>query len=167
MRIAPADFARQLTTLHVTGVDGLGRAPPMEGPLRQAVLPVADQRLRQPRRRRRVPRGAATAHPAHRGRAAQAAAARAPEPRWCDGEGRWHEGDWDEAADPDRTGWLRLVRFEGGRRGPVLLAAGFGMSATSFLVDTVATNLTEHLVNAGYDVWLFDYRASTDLPSAR
>ena len=59
------------------------------------------------------------------------------------------------------------MRYEGGRRGPVLLAAGFGMSATSFLVDTVQTNLTEHLVKAGYDVWLFDYRASTDLPSAR
>src|SRR5690606_11832131 len=52
-------------------------------------------------------------------------------------------------------------------RGPVLLAAGFGMSATSFLVDTVETNLAEHLVKEGYDVWLFDYRACIDLPSAR
>src|SRR5690606_31538747 len=58
-------------------------------------------------------------------------------------------------------------RYEGGRRGPVLLAAGFGMSATSFLVGTIGTNLTEYLVARGYDVWLFDYRASIDLPSAR
>jgi cholesterol oxidase len=48
----------------------------------------------------------------------------------------------------------------------VLLAAGFGMSATSFLLDTVPTNLAEHLVQNGYDVWLFDYRASIDLPSS-
>jgi cholesterol oxidase len=48
----------------------------------------------------------------------------------------------------------------------VLVAAGFGMSATSFLLDTVETNLTEHLVERGYDVWLFDYRASIDLPSS-
>ena len=58
------------------------------------------------------------------------------------------------------------MRYEGGRRGPVLLAAGFGMSATSFLLDTVETNLAEHLVEAGYDVWLFDYRATIDLPSS-
>ena len=63
--------------------------------------------------------------------------------------------------------WLRLVRYEGGRRGPVLLASGFGMSSTSFLLDTVNTNLAEHLVERGYDVWLFDYRASIDLPSSR
>ena len=84
----------------------------------------------------------------------------APEPRWCDGAGRWHEG-----TDHGDDAWLRLVRYEGGRRGPVLLAAGFGMSATSFLVDTIDTNLAEHLVERGYDVWLFDYRASIDLPS--
>ena len=63
--------------------------------------------------------------------------------------------------------WLRLVRYEGGRRGPVLLASGFGMSSTSFLLDTVNTNLAEHLVERSYDVWLFDYRASIDLPSSR
>ncbi len=166
MRIAPADFARQLTTLHVTGVDGVGErlrwkarfgkrffrsltnvyaslddlvAFPEAPPQRIPLTGAGRRKLRLP----------------------------SPEPRWCDGDGRWHEGDWDPADDPDGTGWLRLVRYEGGRRGPVLLAAGFGMSATSFLIDTVQTNLTEHLVQAGYDVWLFDYRASTDLPSAR
>ncbi|GAA0902973.1 hypothetical protein GCM10009557_78920 [Virgisporangium ochraceum] len=85
-----------------------------------------------------------------------------PEPRWCAADGTWHGG---EEAGPDA--WLRLVRYRGGPRGPVMLAPGFSMSATSFLVDTIAENLVEHLVAAGYDVWLFDYRASIDLPSAR
>jgi cholesterol oxidase len=49
----------------------------------------------------------------------------------------------------------------------VLLAAGFGMSAMSFIGGTTSTNLTEHLVAKGYDVWLFDYRAGIDLPSSR
>jgi len=165
MRIAPTDFARQLTTVHVTGVESrierlrwTGRfgarffrsLSGVYGSLDDVVAFPAAPPRRIPltgagRRRLRLP---------------------APEPRWCDGVGRWHEGDWTEADDPDRTGWLRLVRYEGGRRGPVLLAAGFGMPSTSFLVDTVETNLAEHLVDAGYDVWLFDYRASTDLPSA-
>ena len=49
----------------------------------------------------------------------------------------------------------------------MLLAAGFGMSAMSFIGGTIDTNLTEHLVAKGYDVWLFDYRAGIDLPSSR
>lgn len=161
MRIAPADFARQLSTMRVTGVPGrIERARwlarfgkrfaqsllTVYGSLddvgRFPAEPVAPVPLTGAGRRRlRLP---------------------APEPRWCDGRGRWHEGN-----DLGDGAWLRLTRYEGGRRGPVLLAAGFGMSATSFLVDTVATNLAEHLVEGGYDVWLFDYRASIDLPSAR
>ena len=85
-----------------------------------------------------------------------------PESRWCAGDGRWHAGD---RIGPDA--WLRLIRYRGGDRGPVMLAAGFSMSATSFLVDTVSTNLVEHLAGEGFDVWLFDYRAGIDLPSAR
>ncbi|HEX6568559.1 MAG TPA: GMC family oxidoreductase N-terminal domain-containing protein [Acidimicrobiales bacterium] len=161
MRIAPGDFARQLSTVQVTGVESraeralwlarFGRRffrslnnvygsldDVADFPARPAApIPLTGTG----RRHLRLP---------------------APEPRWCDGDGRWHEG-----ATAGDGGWLRLVRYEGGRRGPVLLAAGFGMSATSFLVDTVPTNLTEHLVKAGYDVWLFDYRASIDLPSSR
>ena len=160
MHIAPGDLARQAATMTVTGVrsrveralwlarfgkrflrslnnvygslDDVARFP-----ARPAVpIPLTGAG----RRRLRLPM---------------------PEPRWCDADGRWHEG---AAAGDD--GWLRLTRYEGGRRGPVLLAAGFGMSATSFLLDTVPTNLAEHLVGAGYDVWLFDYRASIDLPSS-
>ena len=162
LRISPADFARQVTTMRVTGVESaaaqavwlakFGRrfahslVTVYGGPLRDvAHFPDAPARpvplTGAGHRRLRLP---------------------APEPRWCDGAGRWHEG-----TDYGDDAWLRLVRYEGGRRGPVLLAAGFGMSATSFLVDTIDTNLAEHLVERGYDVWLFDYRASIDLPSAR
>lgn len=62
---------------------------------------------------------------------------------------------------------LRLTRFAGGRKGPVILAPGFGTSSLAFLIDTIDTNLTEFLYAHGYDVWLLDYRASPALPSAR
>ena len=62
---------------------------------------------------------------------------------------------------------LMLTRFQGGTKGPVLLAAGFSMRANSFAEPTTDTTLTEALVDAGYDVWLFDYRASIALPSSR
>ncbi|WP_088287103.1 alpha/beta fold hydrolase [Ideonella sp. A 288] len=56
----------------------------------------------------------------------------------------------------------RLTRLQGGDLGPVILAPGFTVRAVSFAVDTVEQNLAEHLTAAGYDVWLFDYRASPD-----
>jgi cholesterol oxidase len=160
MRIAPGDLARQVSTMRVTGVEGrverarwlakFGRCfagslfkvyGSLDDVARFPAQPAAPVPLTGAGRRRlRLP---------------------APEPRWCGRDGRWHEGT--EVGD---DAWLRLVRYEGGRRGPVLLAAGFGMSATSFLVDTVETNLAEHLVERGYDVWLFDYRACIDLPSS-
>lgn len=62
---------------------------------------------------------------------------------------------------------LRLTRYQGGGKGPVMLAPGFGTSTLAFSIDTVETNLPEALFAAGYDVWMFDYRASPDLPSAR
>ena len=62
---------------------------------------------------------------------------------------------------------LRLTRFSGGAKGPVILAPGFGTSTLAFLIDTIDTNLTEFLYAHGYDVWLLDYRASPALPSAR
>lgn len=62
---------------------------------------------------------------------------------------------------------VRLTRYEGGAKGPVMLAPGFGTSTLAFSIDTVDTNLPEFLFEAGYDVWLFDYRASPALPSSR
>ena len=161
MHIAPGDFARQLSTLRVTGVESrldrvrwAGRFGARFFRSLGNVYGSLDDLVAFPDQPARpVPL---------RGDGRRRLRLSAPEPRWCDAAGRWHEGE--EVGD---DAWLRLVRYEGGRRGPVLLAAGFGMSATSFLLDTVSTNLTEHLVEAGYDVWLFDYRASIDLPSSR
>ena len=55
-----------------------------------------------------------------------------------------------------------LTRYRGGSRGPIMLAPGFSVKASSFATPTVEKNLTESLVEEGYDVWLFDYRASAD-----
>lgn len=61
---------------------------------------------------------------------------------------------------------LRLTRYSGGRKGPVLLSHGLGVSSKIFSLDTIDQNLLEFLYQHGYDVWLFDYRASIDLPSS-
>lgn len=62
---------------------------------------------------------------------------------------------------------LRLTRYRGGSKGPVLLAHGLGVSSRIFSIDTIDTNLVEYLVAYGYDVWLLDYRASIELPAAK
>jgi len=78
----------------------------------------------------------------------------------CDPAGRWHVSE----DVPDACS--RLIRYRGGDKGPVMLASGFAMSATSMLTPTIHPNLVELLLDGGYDVWLFDYRAGIDLPSA-
>jgi len=50
----------------------------------------------------------------------------------------------------------RLIRYEGGSRGPVLLVPGADISAQTFLTDTIETNLVEFLFAHSYDVWLLD-----------
>ncbi|HJV68252.1 alpha/beta fold hydrolase, partial [Ideonella sp.] len=57
---------------------------------------------------------------------------------------------------------IRLTRYQGGSKGPVILAPGFSVKASSFAADTVEQNLVEFLCAQGYDTWLFDYRASSD-----
>jgi cholesterol oxidase len=57
---------------------------------------------------------------------------------------------------------ILLTRYQGGSRGPVILAPGFSVKASSFVIDTVDKNLVEFLCEHDYDVWLFDYRASAD-----
>jgi len=47
-----------------------------------------------------------------------------------------------------------------------MLASGFAMSTHSFVTPTIDKNLAEFLADCGYDIWLFDYRAGIDLPSA-
>ena len=62
---------------------------------------------------------------------------------------------------------VRLTHYAMGGRGPVVLAPGYGNAARAFALDTVPKSFTEYLGEHGYDVWLFDYRASPDLPSSR
>jgi cholesterol oxidase len=61
---------------------------------------------------------------------------------------------------------LLLTRYRGGNKGPVLVAHGLGVSSKIFTIDTIETTLAEYLVAAGFDVWLLDFRASIDLPAA-
>ena len=59
---------------------------------------------------------------------------------------------------------LRLSRYRGGDRGPVLLVHGLGVSSRMFSLDTIETNMLETLWASGFDVWLLDWRASIELP---
>ncbi len=61
---------------------------------------------------------------------------------------------------------LRLTRYQGGTKGPVMLVHGFGVSSQIFSADTIETNLLEYLYIQKYDVWLLDYRSSIDLPAS-
>lgn len=58
---------------------------------------------------------------------------------------------------------LRLTRYRGGNKGPVILSHGLGVSSLIFATDTIDTNMLEFLFAAGYDVWLLDFRASIAL----
>lgn len=62
---------------------------------------------------------------------------------------------------------IRLTRFPGGTRGPVLLSHGLGVSSAIFTLDTIDTNLVEYLCGHGFDVWALDYRMSIELPTAK
>lgn len=61
---------------------------------------------------------------------------------------------------------IRLTRYQGGTKGPVLLVHGLGVSSLIFAMDTIEPNLLEDLVAHDYDVWLLDYRSSIELPYA-
>ena len=61
---------------------------------------------------------------------------------------------------------VRLTRYKMGTKGPVVIAPGYGNAARAFAIDTVDKNWVQYLGEHGYDVWLFDYRASPDLPSS-
>ncbi|MDE3180472.1 MAG: alpha/beta fold hydrolase, partial [Acidobacteriota bacterium] len=62
---------------------------------------------------------------------------------------------------------LRLLRYQGGRKGPVILSHGIGVSSLIFRTDTIRTNLVEFLVARGFDVWALDYRGSIELEAHR
>ena len=68
--------------------------------------------------------------------------------------------------EPEPGVKLRLTRYQGGTKGPVMMALGFGALASGFATPTVQQNLVQMLVADQYDVWLFDYRGSGDLPAS-
>lgn len=146
LRIAPADFARQMTTMRVLNAEGLReRADALArfGKFFAGVLwesyggilaretvfdPDAPPRRKRPLR------------------------VNAPEVHFF--------------MTSDNV-QLKLVRYCGGRRGPVILSHGLGVSSLIFSIDTIETNLVEYLFAHGFDVWLLDHRASIDLPSSK
>lgn len=67
--------------------------------------------------------------------------------------------------DDDQT--IKLTRYQGGSKGPVMLVHGLGVSSKIFSTDMIETNLVEFLVSHDFDVWLLDLRVSIDLPTAR
>ena len=61
---------------------------------------------------------------------------------------------------------LKLTRFNGGTKGPVIVTPASATPAHAYLLDTTETNFPEYLYEHGYDIWVLDYRASPALPSA-
>lgn len=62
---------------------------------------------------------------------------------------------------------LRLTRYQGGKKGPLLMVHGVGVSSHIFSTDTIETNLLEYLYAHDYDCWLLEMRISIVLPSAK
>ncbi len=145
LKIRPADFAKQLTTLSVTNVSGLGERLKYQarfGEFFAGVLfntyggIVAGSRYFDP-----------------------SAAPRKQRPL------RVTPPEVHELRTEDKVG-LRLTRYRGGDKGPVILSHGLGVSSRIFSIDTIECNLLEYLFAHRYDVWLLDYRASIELPAA-
>jgi cholesterol oxidase len=145
LRIAPQDFARQLTTMKVFNTGSLAQRLQYEarfarfflGPLFDTyadvfVRPNVFNVDARPRQKRPLPVG---------------------KPQVA----------YFKAAD---SVGLRFTRYQGGPKGPVILAHGLGVSSLIFSIDTIETNLLEYLFAQGYDVWLLDYRSSIALRAA-
>jgi choline dehydrogenase-like flavoprotein len=64
---------------------------------------------------------------------------------------------------PDGVG-LRLTRYRGDDKGPVIVVHGAGVWSGMFLLPTVDEHFIQYLVINGYDAWLLDWRASIQLP---
>jgi cholesterol oxidase len=154
LHLRPTDFGRLLRTIEVKGVP-----IPQRAKYRRAFMRLfAGEMVRI--------YGGPLAEAGAFATAKQAPPIRPPKDHdgtwWCRGDDTWHSGD-----KIGKDAFLRLTRYEAGTKGPVMLASGFGMSAHSFATDTIDKNFVEFLAERGYDVWLFDYRAGIDLPSAK
>lgn len=145
LHIKPVDFAKQMTTMRVTG--GSGAADRLKGMARfgeyfAGVLWHAYGGVfvgetyfdpdAPPRKKRPLRVGAPVLHPF----------------------------TTSDGVD------LLLTRYQGGSKGPVLLVHGAGVSSGIFSTDLIETNLLEYLYAQGYDCWLFDFRVSIALAAS-
>ena len=87
---------------------------------------------------------------------------------WFDAEAPKREkrelrtGEGEEFLIPTTDGLqIRLTRYNGGEKGPLLMLHGFSGNRTTFNIDTIDTNAAEYFYENGYDVWILDYRLSS------
>ena len=144
LTIDPADFARQMTTLK--GIGGNGptdrmRAVAKFGALFAGSLYYVYGGLLAPLNRQ-------STHSMRKRRELRVSAPQIVPVKTADGK------------------TLRLSRYQGGAKGPLIFLHGLGVSSKIFSIDTIETNLLEYMFAAGYDCWLYDFRASIDLPYA-
>ena len=59
---------------------------------------------------------------------------------------------------------LRITRYNGGSKGPLIACHGMGTSSILFTLDTIPTNFLEFFLEKEFDVWLFETRLSTACP---
>jgi choline dehydrogenase-like flavoprotein/alpha-beta hydrolase superfamily lysophospholipase len=83
----------------------------------------------------------------------------------------WLEVPRGGLAEDDHRIPLALTRFRppepGAHATPLLMLPGFAQSARALVCEELHEDLVRHMLRHGFDVWLFDYRTSTALPSAR
>jgi len=68
-----------------------------------------------------------------------------------------------ERTTPDNFD-IRLTRYEGGKKGPVMVVHGVSVWSGMFTAPTVRQNFVQFLLSHGYDVWLLDWRSSIHEP---
>lgn len=168
IRIKAGDFLKQLMSMHAVNVPASERRAHRNAYWRmfaRKFLSIYGGPLDEPGRFPIAP--AQSIDPASNG--GRAADLPDPDVWWCGADRRWHPGIDEGRAVPGvgQDAWLRLIRYRGGDKGPVLLAPGFAMSSTSFIATTTERSIGEFLCANDYDVWLFDYRSGIELPSAR
>ena len=143
LRIYPDDFRRQITTVQVINADGMGQRLDALARFGRFFAGTLFDTYGGVFARPQV------FDPGAEPRKKRELRVSAPEVHWFETE--------DGAQ-------LRLTRYQGGGKGPVMLVHGLGVSSLIFAIDTIDTNLLEYLFANGYDVWLLDYRSSIELP---